>query len=102
MGSNSNVPTRAIGTISTCARIARKNAPGMKGLMSPSGVRPPSGKITSGIPDRRLFTADLMLPTDDVGFCWLMQTCPERVRCHPTCLLYTSDAADERSSVDLG
>ena len=30
----------------------------MNGLISPSGVRPPSGKITSGIPPCRLFTAD--------------------------------------------
>src|SRR5678815_1495289 len=28
--------------------------------------------------------------------------CPEPARLHKLCLLYTSDAADERSSVDLG
>ena len=27
---------------------------------------------------------------------------PTEHRAHPVCLLYTSDAADERSSVDLG
>src|SRR4029077_17065649 len=53
MGSSSKVPTSVTGTISTCALIARNNAPGKNGLISPSGVRPPSGKITSGTP---LFT----------------------------------------------
>ena len=31
-----------------------------------------------------------------------MQTLIQKLRDHFTCLLYTSDAADERSSVDLG
>ena len=52
------MPIKATGTISTCALSARKKAPGRNGLISPSGVRPPSGKITSGIPAFKLFTAE--------------------------------------------
>ena len=33
---------------------------------------------------------------------WVTKQPPRVIRPHQACLLYTSDAADERSSVDLG
>src|SRR5678815_6005639 len=52
----------------------------------------------------RVFLRDVLkLPNVEVGEGWLIFGLPpSEVAVHPGCLLYTSDAADERSSVDLG
>jgi len=62
----------------------QKEAPGMNGRRFPSGVRPPSGKITSGIPAFRVLRPERMVLMDAAGLCWSMQICPERLRCQPT------------------
>src|SRR5439155_18063264 len=52
--------------------------------MRPSDVRPPSGKITRGMPPLRVLNADRILATERAGCCWSTHTWPERFKWPPT------------------